>query len=39
MRIGYNYLNDIDFLKSIAGQHVSEYYVLITALDWEENPV
>ena len=39
MRVYYDYLNDVDFLKQVAGFHISEYYVLITVLDWSENAI
>ena len=39
MKIRYQYLQDKDFLDAVNSQHISQYYVKITVLDWEENPI
>ena len=39
MKNNYPYLNDTDFLKKINNQHIQEYLVKITVLDWYENPL
>lgn len=39
MKILYNYLNDSDFLKELTKEHVKTYYVRITVLSWDEEPV
>ena len=33
------YLQDNAFLKEIAGLHIKEYFVKITVLNWEEDPI
>ena len=39
MRILYDYLNDSDFLKELTKEHVKTYYVRITVLSWDEEPI
>lgn len=39
MRVSYDYLNDATFLKELAKQHVKTYYVKISILNWQEQPV
>lgn len=39
MKIFYSYLNDDTFLKELAKEHVKTYFVKITVLDWDEQPV
>ena len=39
MRISYDYLNNSDFLKELAKEHVKTYYVRITVLNWGEEPL
>ena len=39
MKIFYDYLNDMSFLKSLAKQHIKTYFVKITALNWAEEPI
>ena len=39
MRVSYDYLNDAAFLKELAKQHVKTYYVKISILNWQEQPV
>ena len=34
-----DYLNDTSFLKDIAGLHIKEYFVKITVLDWQQEPI
>ena len=34
-----DYLNDTSFLKNIAGLHIKEYFVKITVLDWQQEPI
>ena len=33
------YLDDISFLKQVAGLHIKDYFVKITVLNWQEDPV
>ena len=33
------YLNDISFLKQVAGLHIKDYFVKITVLNWKEDPI
>ena len=33
------YLDDVPFLKQIAGLHVKDYFVKITVLNWAEDPI
>ena len=33
------YLDDVPFLKQIAGLHVKDYFVKITVLNWAEGPI
>ena len=33
------YLQDNAFLKQLAGQHIKEYFVKITVLNWKEDPI
>lgn len=33
------YLDDISFLKQVAGLHVKDYFVKITVLNWLEDPI
>ena len=39
MKVSYSYLNDVAFLKELAKQHVKTYYVKISILNWQEQPV
>ena len=39
MKIFYSYLNDDTFLEELAKEHVKTYFVKITVLDWDEQPV
>ena len=39
MRVNYPYLNDSNFLETIDTMKVSEKYVKITALNWDETPI
>ena len=39
MKIYYDYLNDIDFLKELSKIPVKTYFVNITVLNWDEEPV
>ena len=39
MKILYDYLNDSSFLKKLAKLHVKTYFVQITVLNWEEEPI
>lgn len=39
MKIFYNYLNDMNFLKKLAKEHIKTYFVKITALSWAEEPI
>jgi hypothetical protein len=36
MKINYDYLNDIDFLKILSKEPIKTYFVKITVLSWEE---
>ena len=38
-QVKYAYLQDSDFLKEMDLLHLSEQYVKITILDWQENPI
>lgn len=35
----YPYLNDADFLIKIDTQHLQNYHIKLTLLDWDENPL
>lgn len=39
MQFNYPYLSDSDFLKKMDKLHLTEQYVKITILDWQENPI
>lgn len=39
MKISYNYLNDTNFLKELSKFPVKTYFVHITVLSWDEQPV
>ena len=39
MKIYYNYLSDTDFLKELSKIPVKTYFVHITVLSWDEQPV
>ena len=39
MKIYYNYLSDTDFLKELSKISVKTYFVHITVLSWDEQPV
>ena len=39
MKISYNYLNDTNFLKELSKFPVKTYFVHITVLSWDEEPV
>lgn len=38
-QLKYSYLQDSDFLKEMDLLHLSEQYVKITILDWQEDPI
>ena len=33
------YLDDVSFLKQLAGLHIKEYFVNIIVLNWQEQPI
>jgi len=39
MKISYNYLNDTNFLKELSKFPVKTYFVHVTVLSWDEEPV
>lgn len=39
MKIYYNYLSDTDFLKKLSKMPVKTYFVHITILNWDEQPI
>lgn len=39
MKIYYNYLSDTDFLKELSKIPVKTYFVCITILNWDEQPI
>ena len=39
MKIYYNYLSDTDFLKELSKMPVKTYFVHITILSWDEQPI
>lgn len=39
MKVLYDYLNDSSFLKKLAKLHIKTYFVQITVLNWEEEPI
>ena len=39
MKFFYDYLNDTSFLKKLTKLHVKTYFVKITTLNWDEEPV
>lgn len=39
MKVRYDYLKDTDFLKYVAGLHIKQFYVKMTSLSWQEDPI
>lgn len=39
MRMKYPYLTDSNFLNIVDNQRIKQYYIKITILDWDENPI